>query len=80
MKVVADTSVLNYLTLIDAVCVLPYLFGKIIIPDAVFQELKHEQTPPIVRDLIRIFPAWLDIQTVGQAQETELTVLHPVEI
>ncbi|QTA86297.1 hypothetical protein [Desulfonema magnum] len=31
MKVIADTSVLNYLTLIDAIRVLPYLFGKIII-------------------------------------------------
>ncbi len=79
MKVVADTSVINYLTLINAVRLLPYLFGKIIIPEAVFQELSHEHTPPVVRDLIRTGPEWLEIRSVGQSRDAALASLHPGE-
>lgn len=52
MIVVADTSPLNYLVLIDAVDLLPDLFGTVLIPEAAFKELKHPQTPAKVRDWI----------------------------
>lgn len=40
MKVViADTSPLNYLVLVDAVEILPRLYDRITIPDAVLAEL-----------------------------------------
>lgn len=38
--VVADTGPLNYLILIDLVALLPKLFGKIIIPAMVYDEIK----------------------------------------
>jgi hypothetical protein len=41
MIVVADTSPLNYLVLIDEVGLLPALFGQVLFPQAVFRELQH---------------------------------------
>ncbi len=39
MIVVADTSPLNYLLLIDEIDLLPAIFGEVLLPPAVFQEL-----------------------------------------
>jgi predicted nucleic acid-binding protein len=50
--VVADTSPLNYLVLIDAVDILPRLYGSVTIPDIVLSELSdamhwvHVRVPP----------------------------------
>ncbi len=41
MIIVSDTSPLNYLILINYEDVLPTLFGQIIIPLAVLNELQH---------------------------------------
>ena len=53
MIVVADTSPLNYLVLIDAIGVLPELYQNIIIPNAVFDELQAEETPEKVRQWLK---------------------------
>jgi predicted nucleic acid-binding protein len=45
MIIVSDTSPLNYLILIDCQYVPPALFGQIIIPQAVLNELQHAKTP-----------------------------------
>ncbi len=46
MKVViADTSPLNYLILVDAVEILPRLYGRIFIPNIVLEELINEDAP-----------------------------------
>jgi predicted nucleic acid-binding protein len=63
MLVVADSSPLHYLILIDAVDILPQLDNQIIIPDAVAQELSHSHAPQGVRDFISSPPSWLAIQT-----------------
>lgn len=49
MIVVADTSPLNYLLLIDEIDLLPVIFGQVLLPRAVFDELQHPKTSPIVR-------------------------------
>ncbi len=49
MTVITDTSPLNYLVLIDVVHILPTLFGKVTIPDAVLRELSTAGAPPEVR-------------------------------
>jgi predicted nucleic acid-binding protein len=49
MIVVADTSPINYLVLIGHVEVLPYFYGRILIPPSVWAELQDVQTPKIVR-------------------------------
>jgi len=62
LTVIADTSPLNYLVLIDAVHVLPALFGRVIIPEAVLRELSAEGTPPEVRTWISQMPEWLSVR------------------
>jgi predicted nucleic acid-binding protein len=47
--VVADTSPLNYLILIDQADLLPSLFGEVLLPHAVHRELQHPKTPERVR-------------------------------
>ena len=39
--IVADTSPLFYLLSIDQIDLLPQLFGRVFVPDAVYQELLH---------------------------------------
>ena len=39
MTVISNTSPLNYLTLIDLQDILPALFGRVLIPEAVWHEL-----------------------------------------
>jgi predicted nucleic acid-binding protein len=60
--VVSDTTPLNYLILIEAIEVLPKLFGKIFVPPAVLEEMKHPKAPPIVAAWAHFPPAWVEIQ------------------
>jgi len=46
MTVIADSSILNYLILIDAVQVLPQIFREVLIPEAVCSELQKPRTLP----------------------------------
>jgi len=48
-SIVADTTPLNYLVLIEAAEILPKLYRKILIPPAVKAELTNANTPNIVR-------------------------------
>ena len=66
MTVVADTSPLNYLVLIDAIDVLPRLFGRVLIPEAVALELQRPRTPAEVATWLTGQPAWLVIQALAQ--------------
>ena len=68
MIVVADTAPLNYLVLIGQPAILPELYGRVIIPEAVALELRHPSTPPRVRSWIAKPPAWLEIQKVRRQQ------------
>jgi predicted nucleic acid-binding protein len=62
MIVVADASPLRYLLLIEAVQVLPDLFGRVSIPPAVLDELTRVNTPEPVRLWISHLPDWLDLR------------------
>jgi len=59
MIVIADTTPLNYLVLIDRADLLPQLFGLVLIPPAVFNELKQPETSELVRDWVANPPSWL---------------------
>src|SRR5258707_9406989 len=65
MIVVADTSPLNYLLLIDEIDLLPAIFGQVILPHAVFQELQHPKTSLRVRQWVADLPAWLEVRKVA---------------
>ncbi len=61
-QVIADTTLLRYLIEIEAVEVLPALFGQVITPPAVIRDLQHANTPEAVRAWTASPPSWLVIQ------------------
>jgi predicted nucleic acid-binding protein len=71
MIIIADTSPINDLILIDAIDTLKELFGRVIIPQAVFDELQREKTPREVKAWMTIRPEWL---TVRQASRSHLSL------
>ena len=79
MLVIADASPLHYLILLESTDILPVLFGRIVIPRAVAEELRHRQTPAEVRVWMDTPPAWLSIQDVSTALEGKLAHLDPGE-
>ncbi|MEX2318136.1 MAG: hypothetical protein WD669_13340 [Pirellulales bacterium] len=63
MIVVSDTSPLNYLVLINAIDVLPKLFGEVHVPTQVMVELKRSRSPVPVRGWASSPPQWLLVST-----------------
>jgi len=61
MIVVADTSPLNYLILIEQIQVLEIFYGRIAIPTAVHREMLSPDAPMPVRDWATAPPAWLEV-------------------
>jgi predicted nucleic acid-binding protein len=61
MIVIADTSPLNYLVLIGEAEVLPRLYGRVVIPEAVLRELRNPEAPATVAEWIAQPPAWLEV-------------------
>ena len=59
--VVADTGPLNYLVLIEQIEILPALFENVFVPQAVRDELRHQDAPEIVRHWIAEPPSWVEI-------------------
>lgn len=69
MIVVADTSPINYLILIECVHILPELFGRILIPENVRRELSNAAGPKSVVEWIVSPPAWLEVRTVKDVSQ-----------
>jgi predicted nucleic acid-binding protein len=65
MIVVADTSPLNYLILIERIDILPALYGEVLIPQAVLRELLSVDAPAPVRLWAEDPPAWLSTKEVA---------------
>jgi len=63
--IVSDTTPLNYLVLVDAVEILPRLYGRVLIPPAVKDELSRAGAPETVRKWIADYPSWLEIVPVS---------------
>lgn len=77
-SVVSDATPIRYLTEIRAIRLLPYLFEKVFIPNAVFRELTHRRTPKSVHDFIMSLPEWLEVRTVIRT-DLSLSTLDPGE-
>lgn len=77
MLVIADSSPLIVLVNIGHVEVLPKLFGHIVIPPAVAQELAFSSRPQAVRDFAATPPVWLRIERPSTVQP--IPELHPGE-
>jgi predicted nucleic acid-binding protein len=60
--VVADTTPLQYLILIQHEHILPALYGRVVVPPAVIAELSRDETPQPVRDWLKSAPEWLEVR------------------
>ena len=78
-SIVADTTPLNYLVLIQAAGILPNLYRKVFIPPAVRAELAHANTPAIVRAWISQPPQWLEVVSLKQPIDSALAHLDAGE-
>lgn len=79
MLVIADTSPLNYLILIGQIDLLRALFGRVLIPHAVMEELRHPQTPPAVRAWLERRSDWLDVRHINAEPDAILLTLDAGE-
>lgn len=79
MFVVADTSPLCYLILIDHIHLLPQLYNRVVIPQAVYQELGVPAAPQPVRTWLAASPNWLEIRSVTFPNDQDLSLLDQGE-
>lgn len=70
MIVVSDTSPINYLVLIEEIDLLPQLFGQILIPQAVLDELQKTGAPEPVKKWIELRPDWLKVKNATIIDQT----------
>lgn len=78
--IIADTSPLNYLILIDAAEVLPKIFQKVVIPKAVQSELLDIGASEKVQKWIQSAPNWLEIEKVDKIDRNINLGLGEVEV
>jgi predicted nucleic acid-binding protein len=75
--VVADSSPIRYLLIIDAIELLPALYGRVIVPEYVQTELSHPHAPAEARAWASSLPSWAEVRT---AKRIELAgILDPGE-
>ena len=66
MIVVADKTPLNYLIRLGYISVLNTIYGRVIAPEAVLQEMMHPDAPPEVRAWALSPPVWFEKVSVRQ--------------
>jgi predicted nucleic acid-binding protein len=64
--VVADASPINYLIVIDSIDVLRDLYGRVVIPPEVLNELTTEGAPLEVQTWIGNCPDWIEVKTAPE--------------
>src|SRR5260370_12657802 len=62
MIVVADTTPLRYLAVIQRDHLLPALYGRVLVPAGVAEELGSHGAPDVVRTWLARRPHWLEIR------------------
>jgi predicted nucleic acid-binding protein len=62
MTIISDTTPLRYLIEIEKAYTLESLFGRVIIPQAVLNDLQRPKTPQPVKEWIVNHPAWLEVR------------------
>ena len=79
MIVVADTSPINYLILIGEIEILTKMYGTVVIPIAVREELLRPSAPDLVRNWISAPPAWIEVRPHENDSDPLLSALDPGE-
>jgi predicted nucleic acid-binding protein len=77
--VVADTTPLNYLVLIEQIDLLPALYQQVLIPLEVHRELQRAKTPPSVRAWAARLPSWCELRSVLSPRDVTLNELDAGE-
>jgi predicted nucleic acid-binding protein len=75
MLVVADTSPINYLVLLEQTAVLPALYTRVLLPPAVVTELQDAEAPVEVRTWVGALPAWCAMRRPASLADPE-TLAH----
>jgi predicted nucleic acid-binding protein len=75
MLAVTNTSPLLYLVLIEQVDLLRALYGQVVVPRAVAEELQHPSTPRNARAWVRALPAWCALRSPRHPTPSELSRL-----
>ncbi|MGC1781203.1 MAG: DUF3368 domain-containing protein [Acidobacteriaceae bacterium] len=75
MIVVADTSPINYLVLLGHIEILPKIYGEVLVPQAVYDELQDSDAPAEVRAWLSAPPAWLRISNITYQPDPLLDLL-----
>src|SRR5215475_10867181 len=70
MTIISDTTPLRYLIEIEKAYILESLFGRVIIPQAVFNDLQRPKTPQPVKEWIVNHPAWLEVRQADLSLST----------
>lgn len=82
--VVADTSPINYLVLIDRVDILPLLFSGVCLTPEVLGELSAAGAPESVQTWVRHLPSWIYVRSPStearQSHVLDEFLLDPGEI
>jgi predicted nucleic acid-binding protein len=87
MSIVADTTVFRYLVVLEVTDILPTLFGHVLIPPAVYNELRRASTPVVVRTWSANLPPWVRIQppitppdptlnSLGDGEQEAIQLMH----
>jgi predicted nucleic acid-binding protein len=71
MLVVADTSPINYLVLLEHTALLPALYTRVFLPPAVVTELQDLEAPEAVRAWVVDLPPWCEIRRPAPLAGTE---------
>jgi predicted nucleic acid-binding protein len=79
MIVVADTSPINYLILIGEIEIFAKMYGTVVIPRAVREELLRPSAPELVRNWTSQLPTWLEVHIPVNAPDASLAALDPGE-
>lgn len=75
MVVVADASPLNYLIQIDCDGLLRDLYGRVLAPASVMEELGHPLAPASVAGWLLHLPSWIDVRTVRLRKDATMEAL-----
>jgi len=78
--VVADSSPIRYLVVIEAIGLLPQLFDRIVLPPEVVTELTHPSAPFSVQSWASSLPEWVEVLAITSKPARELEdILDPGE-
>jgi predicted nucleic acid-binding protein len=79
MIVISDTTPLNYLILIGRIEILPQLYERVVIPQAVVKEMLSSDSPSPVSTWASNPPDWTTVRQVSTVPNTQMAEIEEGE-